>query len=81
MLLDELPPVTTVAGVKARLTNLGYYQGGVDDFVDSDFFRGLRAFQHDNGLPETSDDDFLDEDGELTLDAPTRSALEAMDPK
>jgi hypothetical protein len=44
--LNQLPPVTTVLGVQARLRHLGYYGGPLDGANDPDTREALRAFQN-----------------------------------
>jgi N-acetylmuramoyl-L-alanine amidase len=62
--LGHLPPVEVVSGVKARLRNLGYYDGEIDDALDDDARRALRDFQVHEGLAATGE-----------IDSRTRAAL------
>ena len=55
--LGGLNPVTEVSGVKARLANLGFYQGPVDENMDDATQQALRAFQQKQGLPVTGQAD------------------------
>jgi N-acetylmuramoyl-L-alanine amidase len=51
--LGNLNPISEVSGIKARLTNLGFYQGPIDESLDDDTKRAIRAFQRRKGLPVT----------------------------
>jgi hypothetical protein len=51
--LVALPPPESVPGVKARLRNLGYYWGDVDEVVDPRTEDAVREFQRDHELEET----------------------------
>ncbi|MFO0619163.1 MAG: type VI secretion system tip protein TssI/VgrG [Polyangiaceae bacterium] len=42
---QRLPSIDTVAGVKARLRNLGYFRGPVDDALDRETREAVRRFQ------------------------------------
>ena len=55
--LGDLNPVTEVSGVKARLTNLGFYMGPIDENLDDDTKRALRSFQRRKGLAVTGEAD------------------------
>ncbi len=55
--LGSLAPIDSVAGQKARLVNLGYYSGDVDDDAGPDFIAGISAFQTACGLTVTGDAD------------------------
>ena len=48
--LGNLNPVTEVSGIKARLINLGFYKGPIDDTLDDTTTRAIRAFQRRKGL-------------------------------
>lgn len=63
--LGHVDPVDLTSGVKARLQNLGYDCGEVNDTLDDAAKAALRDFQADHGL---------DASGEI--DEPTRKALE-----
>jgi hypothetical protein len=63
--LGHMNPVDTPSGVKARLLNLGYYNGAItDDDYDEAAKEAVRRFQEDAGLPVTGD-----------VDATTKQAL------
>jgi hypothetical protein len=49
-LLGRLPPITEIAGVQARLNNLGFDCGGVSGELDDQTRDALRAFQERIGL-------------------------------
>jgi Putative peptidoglycan binding domain len=51
-----LNPPDTVSGVKARLKNLGYYQGPVDDTLDDATREGIRDFRKHLGQDAPSGD-------------------------
>jgi hypothetical protein len=53
----QLPPEETLAGVKARLQNLGFYFGEVDDELDDATRDALLAFQRRFDLEETGEAD------------------------
>ena len=55
--LGTLNPVTEISGIKSRLTNLGFYKGPIDENLDDDTKRALRAFQRRKGLPVTGNPD------------------------
>lgn len=55
--LAHLEPVETAYGLKARLNNLGYACGAVDDSIDEKTKEALRLFQEKNGLPVTGNND------------------------
>ena len=63
--IGHLDPVEELAGVRARLNNLGYPCGSVSGEMNADTVDALEQFQGDRGLPI---------DGELTEE--TRSKLE-----
>jgi Putative peptidoglycan binding domain len=48
--LGHLDPLETTTGVKARLRNLQYYSGEVNDVEDDVYKAAVRRFQQDNGL-------------------------------
>jgi hypothetical protein len=60
-----LQPIGTVDGVKARLNNLGYAVGAIDDQLDDKAQAAIKHFQLDHGLPTTGD-----------LDDATRKAID-----
>jgi len=51
--LGNLDPVSEPTGLKARLANLGFYKGPVDDQVDDATKQAIGAFQNKQGLPVT----------------------------
>jgi hypothetical protein len=54
ILLDEMAAIETVAGVQARLKNLGYYLGRTDgDKLDPETVGALIQFQTDHDLKAT----------------------------
>lgn len=55
--VGRLDPTRSVTGVKARLKNMGFYQGSVDDEVDGSFRDALRLFQEFEGLDVTGEID------------------------
>jgi N-acetylmuramoyl-L-alanine amidase len=50
VLLGHLDPLETTTGIKARLKNLDYYDGEVNDEQDDEYDAAVRQFQEDNGL-------------------------------
>jgi len=50
VLLGHLDPLETVTGIKARLKNLGYYDGEIDDEQTDEYESGVRQFQQDHDL-------------------------------
>ncbi|APR80244.1 Hypothetical protein A7982_05591 [Minicystis rosea] len=64
LLLGYLRPIEDLVGVKMRLTNLGFYEGSIDDAMGDDMLEALVEFQAGNGL---------DPSGEL--DDATRKAI------
>lgn len=62
--LGNVDPVSETSGVKARLRNLGYYRGPLDETTDENTTEAIKAFQQDAGL---------DPSGEV--DQKTRDAL------
>jgi Putative peptidoglycan binding domain len=62
--LSHLDPIEELTGVKARLHNLGYDCGEIDDEANDDFADALRHFQKHASLDETGQ-----------LDDTTRAAL------
>lgn len=52
--LGYLDPIETTPGVKARLRNLGYDCGEINDVQDGKYDAAVRKFQCDQGLPEDS---------------------------
>src|SRR5262249_9746305 len=57
VLVGELQPPTTLAGVRARLNNLGLGGGSGDGPLDDELRRALREFQHRNQLTESGEPD------------------------
>lgn len=55
--LGHIDPIEETTGVKARLNNLGYACGAVDDQWDEQARAALRRFQKDNNLAETGECD------------------------
>ncbi len=55
--LGHLEPASTVYGLKARLSHLGYDCGPVNDSFDDKARSALEAFQADNDLPATGERD------------------------
>ncbi|MFT3925156.1 MAG: peptidoglycan-binding domain-containing protein [Myxococcales bacterium] len=55
--LGRLDPVSTTRGLKARLQNLGLYQGELDDKFDGPTASALRMFQRSQSLPVTGQAD------------------------
>jgi hypothetical protein len=51
--LGHLNPLTEVSGLKARLANLGYYKGPIDENLDSATKQAISTFQSRQGLPVT----------------------------
>jgi len=51
--LGQLNPVADITGVKARLSNLGYYQGTIDTNVDDQTAQAISEYQTKQGLPVT----------------------------
>ncbi len=49
--LGHLAPIGTASGVKARLANLGFDCGSVDDTMDDATAQAIRGFQASAGLP------------------------------
>jgi hypothetical protein len=54
--IGGLNPVGTTSGVKARLRNLGYPVGALDDVLDATTRAALRSFRQAVGLDATRDD-------------------------
>ena len=55
--LGHLEPVETIYGLKARLNNLGYDCGTVNDAMDEKTTAALKHFQRDHDLPDTGQAD------------------------
>jgi hypothetical protein len=51
--LGNLNPISEVSGLKARLANLGFYKGPIDEKLDGATKRAINAFQTKQGLPVT----------------------------
>ncbi len=58
--LGYLDPISSVSGVKARLRNLGYHIGEVNDTADEELNNAVTLFRAQYSLPVSSeiDDDF-----------------------
>lgn len=67
LVLTTLPKADTVSGAKARLRNLGYFMGNVDDNLDSKTWMALKEFQKTHDLEPTGQ-----------LDRATQSKLEEL---
>lgn len=52
--LARLDPVSTTRGLKARLLNLGFFRGPLDDTFVPELTCAVQAFQWSVGLPATS---------------------------
>ncbi len=63
----ELAPIEQISGVKARLRNLGYFLGSIDDVSDAKLAMAIRRFQQAQGLEVTG-----------RIDAQTRSAIKEL---
>lgn len=51
--LGNLNPISEVSGLKARLANLGFYKGPIDENLDAATKQAISAFQKKKGLPVT----------------------------
>jgi N-acetylmuramoyl-L-alanine amidase len=51
--LGGLNPISEVSGLKARLANLGFYKGPIDENLDGATKRAIGDFQRKKGLPVT----------------------------
>jgi Putative peptidoglycan binding domain len=51
--LGGLNPLSEVSGLKARLTNLGFYKGPINENLDDATRQAISAFQAKKGLPVT----------------------------
>jgi hypothetical protein len=51
--LGNLNPTSEVSGLKARLANLEFYRGPIDENLDDRTKQGISAFQRKKGLPVT----------------------------
>ncbi len=51
--LGALNPISEVSGLKARLANLGFYKGPIDENLDAAAKKAIGAFQRKKGLPVT----------------------------
>jgi hypothetical protein len=67
VLIGELHPVDTPSGQRARLRNLGYYFGDLDEDDPPQFKSAVEEFQCDHGLPITGDCDAGTQSKLLTL--------------
>jgi hypothetical protein len=56
-LLGQVPPVTEISGLYARLGNLGYPTGTAAESMTEELAAALRQFQRDRGIPETGEPD------------------------
>ncbi|MEM9663535.1 MAG: peptidoglycan-binding protein [Bacteroidota bacterium] len=88
-LFGHLEPVTTVAGQKARLNNLGFDAGDPSSGEDEQLEEALAAFQTHFGLEVTGDDDeatraklleFHDDISDLEEEEPPPEDEEALSP-
>ena len=55
--LGYLDPVTELTGIQSRLSNLGYYEGEIDDNFGAETRSALRMFQQSQGLGVTGEID------------------------
>lgn len=55
--IGHLDPIDTLAGIKKRLKNVGFFSGELDDEQGLDFVEAIEKFQADQGLPVTGDMD------------------------
>jgi N-acetylmuramoyl-L-alanine amidase len=55
--LGDLNPISEVSGLKARLANLGFYKGPIDENLDAATKQAISKFQTKQGLPVTGDAD------------------------
>ena len=62
--MREIDPTEEVSGIQSRLSNLGYYDGKIDDDFGDVTFGAIADFQEDQGLKITNQ-----------LDADTLTAL------
>jgi hypothetical protein len=51
--LGHLNPISVVSGLKARLANLGFYKGPIDENLDDKTKAAISAFQGKQGIPVT----------------------------
>lgn len=51
--LGHLNPVSALSGLKARLANLGFYKGPIDESLDDKTKAAISAFQAKQGIPVT----------------------------
>jgi hypothetical protein len=51
--LGHLNPISVVSGLKARLANLGFYKGPIDESLDDNTKAAISAFQAKQGIPVT----------------------------
>ena len=51
--LGGLNPISEVSGLKARLSNLGFYKGPIDENLDPATKQAISSFQQKKGLPVT----------------------------
>ena len=51
--LNAIAPMDEASGIQARLANLGYYNGPVDNRLDETTAMALKTFQAANDLPRT----------------------------
>jgi hypothetical protein len=65
--IGHLDPIATIRGVKARLENLGYDCGEIDDVEDDALYGAVYAFQTAEGLEASG-----------AIDDATRSKLHAL---
>ena len=48
--INHLDPIDEVSGIKARLKNLGYFDGDINNNMDEELSQALRDFQEANNL-------------------------------
>jgi hypothetical protein len=51
--LGHLNPISVLSGLKARLANLGFYKGPIDESLDDQTKAAISAFQARQGIPVT----------------------------
>jgi len=55
--IDRLPPISELAGVQARLRNLGFHAGRISGELDDDTRDAIEQFQRKRSLPITREPD------------------------
>ena len=53
--LGHLNPASEISGAKHRLSNLGFYEGALDENIDEEFKEALRDYQEHFGLTVSGD--------------------------